>query len=59
MESRVGTLVSGNYSAADLENIFAIERKSISDLVGCCMGESRERLERELHRLRGFHFKCA
>jgi len=39
------------------ENLFAIERKSIADLVGCCVGENRERFFRELHRLRGFRFK--
>ncbi len=50
-------LQSGDYSAAGLEDQIAIERKSISDLVGCCMGENRERFERELHRLRGFRFK--
>jgi ERCC4-type nuclease len=37
--------------------LFAVERKSISDLVGCCIGQNRERFERELHRLRGFRFK--
>jgi DNA excision repair protein ERCC-4 len=25
--------------------------------VGCCVGQGRERFERELHRLRGFRFK--
>jgi hypothetical protein len=35
----------------------SIERKTVSDLVGCCMGENRERFERELHRLRGYRFK--
>lgn len=40
-----------------IEELFAVERKSIDDLVGCCMGENRSRFERELHRLRGFRFK--
>src|SRR5260370_30850848 len=52
-----GTLISGDYSVAGLEELFAVERKTVSDLVGCCMGENRERFERELHRLRGFRFK--
>jgi ERCC4-type nuclease len=52
-----GTLMTGDYSILGLESLFAIERKSVSDLVGCCMGENRPRLERELHRLRGFRFK--
>lgn len=51
-----GTLTSGDYSVAGLEDLFAVERKSIPDLVSCCVGENRERLERELHRLRGCRF---
>jgi DNA excision repair protein ERCC-4 len=52
-----GTLQTGDYSVSGLEDLFSIERKTISDLVGCCMGDNRERFERELHRLRGFRFK--
>ena len=52
-----GTLQSGDYSFLGGEELFAIERKSVADLIGCCVGDSRERLERELHRLRGFKFK--
>jgi DNA excision repair protein ERCC-4 len=52
-----GTLTTGDYSVAFLEDVFSIERKTVSDLVGCCMGENRERFERELHRLRGYRFK--
>src|SRR5258708_994369 len=37
--------------------LIAIERKSISDLVGCCMGPNRQRFEKELCRLRGMRFK--
>ena len=50
-------LQSGDYSFQGAEHLFAVERKSIDDLVGCCTGESRERFEREMHRLRGFRFK--
>jgi DNA excision repair protein ERCC-4 len=57
LESRRGTLQTGDYSIAGLEQLFSIERKSIADLVSCCVGESRSRLERELHRLRGYRFK--
>jgi DNA excision repair protein ERCC-4 len=57
LESRRGMLRTGDYSIAGCEELFAVERKSISDLVGCTMGENRERLERELHRIRGFKFK--
>ncbi|MDP3073591.1 MAG: ERCC4 domain-containing protein [Opitutaceae bacterium] len=51
------TLASGDYSFRGGEELFAVERKSIADLVGCCVGENRERFFRELHRLRGFRFK--
>ena len=56
LESIPGTLTSGDYSVAGLEDSFAVERKSVADLVGCCAGSNRERFERELHRLRGFRF---
>jgi DNA excision repair protein ERCC-4 len=57
LKTQAGTLTTGDYSVAGLESLFAVERKSISDLVGCCVGENRQRFERELHRLRGFRFK--
>jgi len=52
-----GTLQSGDYSFTGAQDLFAVERKSIADLVACCVGDNRERFERELHRLRGFMFK--
>jgi ERCC4-type nuclease len=52
-----GTLLTGDYSIAGLEELFSIERKTVADLVGCCVDENRNRFERELHRLRGFRFK--
>lgn len=57
LQSVRGTLATGDYSVVGLEGLFAVERKSIADLVGCCVGDNRERFERELHRLRGFRFK--
>jgi DNA excision repair protein ERCC-4 len=57
LQSIRGTLQTGDYSIRGLEEQFAVERKSISDLVGCCMGKNRERFARELHRIRGFRFK--
>jgi ERCC4-type nuclease len=57
LRSVVGTLQSGDYTVVGLGELFAVERKTVSDLVGCCIGENRERFERELHRLRGFRFK--
>lgn len=56
LASTVGTLQSGDYSFTGGTDLFAIERKSIQDLVSCCCGSNRERFERELHRLRGFRF---
>ncbi len=57
LKTQPGALFSGDYSIVGLESLFAIERKTVSDLVSCCMGEQRARFERELHRLRGFRFK--
>jgi DNA excision repair protein ERCC-4 len=38
-----GTLSTGDYSVAGLENLFSVERKTVLDLVGCCTGENRHR----------------
>jgi DNA excision repair protein ERCC-4 len=57
LQSVRGMLVTGDYSIQGLQELFSVERKSVEDLVGCCMGENRLRFERELHRLRGFRFK--
>jgi DNA excision repair protein ERCC-4 len=57
LQSRPGTLIAGDYSVAGLEELFAVERKSIADLVSCCMGDNRDRFERSLCRLRGYRFK--
>jgi DNA excision repair protein ERCC-4 len=48
MES--ATLSTGDYTVRALEGIVAIERKSLSDLVGC-IGVERERFEREMQRI--------
>jgi DNA excision repair protein ERCC-4 len=56
MPSEVGTLTSGDYSLAGLEHHFAVERKSIDDLVGS-VSRQRERFEREMCRLRGCEFR--
>lgn len=50
------TLTSGDYSLVGAETLFAVERKSIADLTNCCCGDSRQRFERELQRLRGYRF---
>lgn len=50
MQSITGTLPTGDYSVQGLENIVVMERKSLSDLLGC-VGQHRERFDREIHRL--------
>jgi ERCC4-type nuclease len=57
LKSVTGTLYSGDYSIRGLEDVFAIERKSIEDLANCCLAGNRDRFEHELHRLRGYRFK--
>jgi ERCC4-type nuclease len=50
-------LFTGDYSIMGLEEEFAVERKSLDDLVNCCLSSNRDRFEHELHRLRGYFFK--
>lgn len=50
---QAGTLTTGDYSLAGLEDRCAVERKSLDDLMGCLVGDGRERFERELNRARG------
>ncbi len=57
LQSERGILTTGDYSFSGGEETFSIERKSVGDLVGCVVGENRERFFRELHRLRGYRFK--
>lgn len=45
-----GTLPTGDYSIQGLQNVVAIERKSLPDLIGC-VGRDRERFDREVQRL--------
>jgi ERCC4-type nuclease len=52
-----GNLLTGDYSVRGTEELFAIERKTLTDLVACCVGDNRDRFFRELHRLRGYRFK--
>ena len=49
-------LTTGDYSFVGAEHVFAVERKSLDDLVGCVTRE-RERFESELIRLRGYRFR--
>lgn len=50
-------LTTGDYSFQGGEDLFSVERKSIDDIVSCCVGDNRDRFERECHRLRGYRFK--
>ena len=45
-----GALTTGDYSVMGLENIVAVERKSLSDLLEC-IGQQRDRFGREAQRL--------
>lgn len=51
----VATLASGDYSVKGLEEVVAIERKSLSDCFGS-FGQGRERFQRELERLARLRF---
>jgi len=53
MRTERAGLTTGDYSIRGLEDVIAIERKSLTDLVGC-VGVERERFERELVRLRAY-----
>ncbi len=50
LQAVTGTLTTGDYSIRGLEHVVAIERKSLSDLLGC-IGQQRERFDREVQRL--------
>jgi DNA excision repair protein ERCC-4 len=53
IQSKSGTLDTGDYCLASCPDIVRIERKSIYDLIGC-VGSDRERFEREVTRLLAF-----
>jgi ERCC4-type nuclease len=57
LEAVERALFTGDYSIMGLEEEFAVERKSLDDLANCCLSGNRDRLERELHRLRDYRFK--
>jgi DNA excision repair protein ERCC-4 len=57
LRTRRATLTSGDYSVEGLENIVAVERKSLLDLVACC-GRERARFEREIMRLLAYPVRC-
>lgn len=47
------TLTTGDYSAAGVTDLVALERKSLDDLVACC-GRDRERFFDQVDRLRAY-----
>jgi DNA excision repair protein ERCC-4 len=47
------TLSTGDYSVHGLENVIAVERKGLSDLLSC-VGVDRDRFEREVQRLMAY-----
>lgn len=56
LRSTVGTLVTGDYSVVGLENVIAIERKSLPDLLAC-VAKQRERFEKEIQRLLAYQVR--
>jgi len=56
LPSIVRGLQTGDYSMCGCESTFCIERKALGDFVNCCVGDNRERFERELIRARGYRF---
>lgn len=48
-----GTLTTGDYSLCGFADKVAVERKELSDLIGC-LTHDRDRFIRELERLRGY-----
>lgn len=56
LSTETGSLYSGDYSTKGMEEVFSIERKTITDLVGS-LTRDRERFMHELHRLRGYRFR--
>lgn len=52
------TLPCGDYSIPGFQDVVAIERKELNDLIGCLMGKDRERFERELQKGKYFDLFC-
>ena len=53
--NRTATMATGDYSIAGAENLVAIERKTVDDLVAC-LSRHRERFQKELHRGRALQY---
>lgn len=57
LQTTIGTLATGDYSVVGLEHVVSVERKSLSDFLGC-VGTERERFDREVMRLLAFDVKA-
>ncbi len=57
LKSKIGTLDTADYSICGLESYIRVERKSLPDLLGC-IGNGRERFEREISRLKAYPSRC-
>jgi ERCC4-type nuclease len=57
LQTVTATLATGDYSVKGLELVVAIERKSLSDLLGC-VGRERARFDREVQRLLAYPVRC-
>lgn len=53
LKTERGSLDTGDYSVKGLEQVIAVERKSLGDLV-MCVGRERERFERACQRLMAY-----
>ena len=51
------TLATGDYSVKGLESFVSIERKSLSDYLGC-IGQGRERFEAEMQRILAYETRA-
>lgn len=56
MKVQPASLPTGDYTLKGLEDMICVERKELSDLIGC-MTRNRNRFERELARMKVFPFK--
>ncbi|MCD4674971.1 MAG: hypothetical protein K8S18_03115 [Desulfobacula sp.] len=52
VEVKEDSLSTGDYSLPGFEDVVAIERKTLDDLINCLMGKNRIRFEKELTRAR-------
>lgn len=57
LKTQIGSLPTGDYSIRGLTHEIAIERKSLSDLLGC-IGTHRERFDDEIKRLLAYPTKA-